>query len=86
MRLTQLHALHQASSHLGPHVCTLHVQRTFRDIARTQLSPYSTWAQVIKLSDAVQALPRSVTEFVHGVPAVYLKVMPHHNLYCRVCV
>ena len=30
--------------------------------------------QVIKLSDAVQSLPRSVTEFVHGVPSVYLQV------------
>ena len=30
--------------------------------------------QVIKLSDAVQALPRSVTEFVHGVPGSYLAI------------
>ncbi len=30
--------------------------------------------QVVKLSDAVQQLPRQVTEFVHGVPASFLEV------------
>ena len=30
--------------------------------------------QIVKLSDAVQELPRSVTEFVHGVPDSFLKV------------
>ena len=30
--------------------------------------------QIVKLSDAVQELPRSVTEFVHGVPESFLKV------------
>lgn len=30
--------------------------------------------KVVKLSDAVQALPRSVTEFVHGVPQAFLEV------------
>ena len=30
--------------------------------------------QVIKLSDAVQDLPRQVTEFVHGVPGSYLDI------------
>ena len=30
--------------------------------------------KVVKLSDAVQALPRSTTEFVHGVPAAFLEV------------
>ncbi len=29
---------------------------------------------MVKLSDAVQELPRSVTEFVHGVPESFLKV------------
>lgn len=30
--------------------------------------------KVVKLSDAVQPLPRSVTEFVHGVPQAFLEV------------
>ena len=30
--------------------------------------------KVVKLSDAVQSLPRSVTEFVHGVPQAFLEV------------
>ena len=29
---------------------------------------------MIKLSDAVQPLPRETTEFVHGVPASFLEV------------
>ena len=29
---------------------------------------------MVKLSDAVQELPRSVTEFVHGVPKSFLKL------------
>jgi hypothetical protein len=30
--------------------------------------------QVVKLSDAVQDLPRQTTEFVHGVPHSFLEV------------
>jgi digalactosyldiacylglycerol synthase len=30
--------------------------------------------QVVKLSDAVQPLPRQTTEFVHGVPHSFLEV------------
>jgi hypothetical protein len=30
--------------------------------------------QVVKLSDAVQPLPRQTTEFVHGVPSSFLEV------------
>ena len=30
--------------------------------------------QVVKLSDAVQPLPRQTTEFVHGVPDSFLAV------------
>lgn len=31
-------------------------------------------AQVVKLSDAVQRLPRQQTQFVHGVPESFLEV------------
>ena len=30
--------------------------------------------QIVKLSDAVQEMPRSVTQFVHGVPGSFLAV------------
>ena len=30
--------------------------------------------QIVKLSDAVQDMPRSVTQFVHGVPESFLQV------------
>lgn len=30
--------------------------------------------QVVKLSDAVQRLPRETTQFVHGVPGSFLEV------------
>lgn len=40
----------------------------------TTISTHHSLAQVVKLSDAVQQLPRQVTEFVHGVPASFLEV------------
>ena len=32
------------------------------------------WVQVVKLSDAVQPLPRQTTQFIHGVPQQFLAV------------
>lgn len=40
-----------------------------------QASEQGVWcAQIVKLSDAVQDMPRSVTQFVHGVPGSFLAV------------
>jgi hypothetical protein len=36
------------------------------------LAPRASAAQVIKLSDAIQPLPRAVTQFVHGVAKPFL--------------
>ena len=32
------------------------------------------WLQIVKLSDAVQPMPRQTTAFVHGVPHSFIKV------------
>jgi hypothetical protein len=37
-----------------------------------KLAPHST--QVIKLSDAVQPLPRQATQYVHGAPDCFLRI------------
>lgn len=37
-------------------------------------TPLCGCLQIVKLSDAVQDMPRSVTQFVHGVPGSFLAV------------
>ena len=38
------------------------------------MNPFLLVLQVVKLSDAVQALPRQTTQFIHGVPRQFLAV------------
>ena len=58
-------------------MCDIHRLRLVRGLQCTApvlSTPLCGCLQIVKLSDAVQEMPRSVTQFVHGVPGSFLAV------------